>query len=47
LRDLLAACGAAVQLTWFDDGHALGQQDIDAARRWLPDVVERALQKGD
>jgi predicted esterase len=35
LRVLLSECGAAVQLAWFDAGHALSQDDVDAARRWL------------
>jgi predicted esterase len=42
LRDLLAECGAAVQLAWFDAGHALTQDDVDASRRWLHDLARRA-----
>jgi predicted esterase len=42
LRELLASCGAAVQLAWLDGGHALSQDDIDTARRWLQDVAEHA-----
>jgi predicted esterase len=38
LRDLLAECGAAVQLAWVDGGHALTQEDVDIARKWLQDV---------
>jgi phospholipase/carboxylesterase/glyoxalase family protein len=43
LRDLLATCGAIVQLAWFESGHALSQEDVDAARRWLPETFARAL----
>lgn len=41
LRELLAECGAAVQLAWFDAGHALSQDDVDTSRRWLHDSVAR------
>jgi predicted esterase len=39
LRELLAACGAAVQLAWFEAGHALSHEDVDTARRWLHDAA--------
>jgi predicted esterase len=35
LRGLLAACGAAVRLVWFDTDHALSEADVSAARQWL------------
>jgi predicted esterase len=41
LWELLESCGAAVQLTWFDAGHALSGDDIDAARRWLQETCGR------
>lgn len=33
--ELLRGAGAGVTLQWSDAGHALGQEDIDAARDWL------------
>jgi predicted esterase len=42
LRELLAECGAAVQLTWFDAGHALSEDDLSAARRWLHETALRS-----
>jgi predicted esterase len=47
LRDLLASCGAAVQLAWFDGGHALTAEDIDTARRWLQETLGRTGPGGD
>ena len=41
LREVLARCGAAVQLAWFDAGHALSPDDVDTARRWLHDGAGR------
>jgi phospholipase/carboxylesterase/glyoxalase family protein len=38
LRELLATCGAAVRLAWFDGGHALSPEDADAARRWMREL---------
>jgi predicted esterase len=38
LRDLLMSAGAAVQLAWFDAGHALSQDDVAAGRQWLQTV---------
>ncbi len=35
LADALQACGADVELHWADAGHALGMEEIDAAREWL------------
>jgi predicted esterase len=41
LRELLATCGAAVQLAWFDAGHALSEEDVVTARRWLLESAGR------
>ena len=35
LQELLASCGAEVEMHWHDGGHELGQDDIAAARTWL------------
>ncbi|HVB76532.1 MAG TPA: alpha/beta hydrolase [Candidatus Nitrosotalea sp.] len=35
LADLLSACGAAVETSWAEAGHALTQSDLTAARSWL------------
>jgi predicted esterase len=35
LGDLLSACGADVQLQWFDQGHTLSHEDLQVSRNWL------------
>lgn len=35
LSELLEGAGAAVSLHWHEGGHELGQDDVDAAKRWL------------
>lgn len=35
--ELLRGAGAEVTLHWTDAGHAMGQEDVDAAREWLRD----------
>lgn len=35
LARILGQAGASVELHWHDGGHELGQDDVDAARRWL------------
>ena len=42
LAQLLRAAGAEVQLDWQPRGHDLGDAEIEAARRWLTDVVAKA-----
>jgi predicted esterase len=42
LAHLLREAGAEVQLDWQPRGHDLGDAEIEAARRWLADVVARA-----
>jgi phospholipase/carboxylesterase len=42
LAQLLREAGAEVQLDWQPRGHDLGDAEIEAARRWLADVVARA-----
>jgi phospholipase/carboxylesterase len=38
LRQMFELTGASVSLYWHDGGHELGQDDIDATRRWLEGV---------
>jgi predicted esterase len=35
LSEILQTAGAAVSFHWHDGGHELGQDDIEAAQRWL------------
>jgi phospholipase/carboxylesterase len=35
LADLLTSAGAEVTLHWTNGGHALSQDDVNAAERWL------------
>ena len=35
LSEILQSAGAAVSLHWHDGGHELGQDDVEAAQRWL------------
>ncbi len=42
LAQLLREASAEVQLDWQPRGHDLGDAEIEAARRWLADVVARA-----
>jgi phospholipase/carboxylesterase/glyoxalase family protein len=35
LRQILTAGGAAVSIHWHDGGHELGDDDVEAAKRWL------------
>ena len=41
LAELLREAGAEVQLDWQPRGHELGDAEVEAARRWLADVVAR------
>jgi phospholipase/carboxylesterase len=41
LTELLREAGAEVQLDWQPRGHELGDAEVEAARRWLADVVAR------
>ena len=38
LRQMFELAGASVSLHWHNGGHELGQDDIDATRRWLEGV---------
>jgi phospholipase/carboxylesterase len=42
LAQLLREAGAEVQLDWQPRGHDLGDAEIEAAHRWLADVIARA-----
>jgi predicted esterase len=39
LRQILTAAGAVVSIHWHDGGHELGDDDMDAAKRWLKQEV--------
>lgn len=41
LRQILTEAGAAVQVHWHPGGHELGDDDLDAARRWLSRAAEQ------
>jgi predicted esterase len=35
LARLMQACGAAVALEWCEDGHVIGEDEVERAQRWL------------
>jgi len=40
LRQMFELAGAPVSIHWHRGGHELGQDDIDAAQRWLAKGVD-------